>query len=296
MNPLDRYVSPAELKRLISALLVVLLFISLAALFGFIVLPGLRYQAHTPDTPPVQGVPGETGWLDPTAYPAARKQVIPPLDPATVMKPNAELIEDGRKLFQSTCATCHGMEGKGDGPGGKGLNPPPRNFTQAAGWKNGYHIDQVYRTLDEGIKGTSMAAYRDIRRRDRMALVHYVRSLGSFDHGAGDPAALEALAKSFAGSGQVIPNRIPVQEAAARLAREFQAPPALPALAPSLQPYLTDPAKAAQTLAGIPGWQSSEAVLARGVVATLPGNGFSPAVATCSPAEWKRLRDGLLQK
>ncbi len=292
---IDRYLSPAEFKRLLSALLVVLGFIGLAALFGFIVVPGLRYQAHTPDAPPVQGAQGETGWLDPTAYPAARKQVIPPIDPKTVMTSNPELLKRGQELYLGACATCHGAEGKGDGPGGKGLNPQPRNFTQPNGWKNGFHIDQVYRTLDEGIKGTSMVAYKDIRRKDRMALVHYVRSLGPFDHGTGSPEALEALAKSFAGAGEVIPNRIPVQQALDLVTREFQAAPALVRAAtdPLLKAYVTDPRKAAQTLAGIPGWQASDEALARGVVATLPGNGFDPAVATLDPTQWRRLREAL---
>ena len=28
------------------------------------------------------------------------------------------------------CATCHGDTGKGDGPGGQGLTPPPRDFSK----------------------------------------------------------------------------------------------------------------------------------------------------------------------
>jgi mono/diheme cytochrome c family protein len=290
---IDRYLSPAEFRRLLSALLVVLGFIALAALFGFIVVPGLRYQAHTPDTPPVQGAQGETGWLDPTAYPSARKQVIPPIDPKTVMTPNPELLERGQQLYLQTCATCHGPDGKGDGPGGKGLKPAPRNFTLAAGWKNGFQVESIYRTLDEGIKGSSMVAYKDLRRKDRMALVHLVRSLGAFEHGPGDPAALAALAKSFASAGEVIPNRIPVQQALARVAQEFQAAPALGSSDPLLQEYIRDPRKAAQTLAGIPGWRASVAVLAKGVVASLPDNGFAPVVATCSPARWKQLHEVL---
>jgi mono/diheme cytochrome c family protein len=292
---IDRYLSPAEFKRLLSALLVVLGFIALAALFAFIVVPGLRYQAHTPDAPPVQGAQGETGWLDPTAYPAAPKQVIPPIDPKTVMTANPDLLKRGQELYLGTCATCHGAEGKGDGPGGRGLNPQPRNFTQSSGWKNGFHIDQVYRTLDEGIKGSSMVAYKDIRRKDRMALVHYVRSLGTFDHGTGSPEALDTLAKSFAGAGEVIPNRIPVQRALELLVREFPVAPVLAKAStdPLLKYYVTDPRKAAQTLAGLPGWQTSDETLARGVMATLPGNGFDPAVATCSPALWRQLREAL---
>lgn len=37
--------------------------------------------------------------------------------------------ENGKKLYLSTCATCHGDKGDGKGPAGMGLTPPPRNFT-----------------------------------------------------------------------------------------------------------------------------------------------------------------------
>lgn len=291
---IDRYLSPEEFKRLLSALLAVLGFIALAALFGFIVVPGLRYQAHTAEEPQVQGAQAQTGWLDPTDYPAAAKQVIPPIDPATVMTPNPALTARGKELYLQTCATCHGAEGKADGPGAKGLNPKPRNFAEQAGWKNGSSIEGIYRTLDEGIKGTSMVAYKDLRRKDRMALVHHVRSLGAFTHTASDPQALAALEKSFASAGETIPNRIPVRTAVDKLVREFQPVPALSSSGPLVDAYVADRRKAALTLAGIPGWETSDEVLAKGVIATLPGNGFAPAVATCP--RWTELRLALARK
>jgi mono/diheme cytochrome c family protein len=35
----------------------------------------------------------------------------------------------GKSVFDANCASCHGTSGKGDGPVGAALNPPPRNFT-----------------------------------------------------------------------------------------------------------------------------------------------------------------------
>ena len=226
---IDKYLSPAELKRLLSALMGVLGFISIAAFFGFTVLPGLRYQAHTLADPPVQAVQGETGWLDPTDYPAAARQVIPPIDPATVMTPNPALMARGKAVYAQTCATCHGPDGKGDGPGGNGLNPRPRNFTAAGGWKQGMRLEDIYKTLETGVKGTSMVSYNYLSKKDRMALAHVVQSLGSFDHGASDPKALAALEKLFASAGEVIPNRIPVQRAVDLMVREAGEAPAQPA-------------------------------------------------------------------
>lgn len=296
---INRYVSPTELRRLISALLVVVGFIALATLFGFIVLPGLRFQAHTAQESPVVAVQGDTGWLDPTDTPITAKQVIPPIDPKTVLTPNSELMARGKALYGQTCAPCHGADGKGDGPAGKGLTPAPRNFTAKAGWRNGTRLEDVYRTLDEGLKGSSMVSYNYLSKKDRMALAHVVQSLGAFDHGINDPKAIAGLEKLFASAGEVIPNRIPLRLAVDRLVQEFQAAPELPELkdraaSPILQEAILDPTRAATTLAGIPGWQTSEQVLAKALLPGLPANGFAPAVAGYSPARWKELRTGLL--
>ncbi|WP_291270456.1 cytochrome c [Geothrix sp.] len=216
------YLSSEELKRLGSALLVVICFIFIAGFFAFTVLPGLRYQAHTTPDAPIQAVQGETGWLDPTDYPATARQVIPPIDPATVMTPNPALMARGKALYAQTCATCHGVDGKGDGPGGTGLTPKPRNFTVKAAWKNGTRVEDIYKTLEEGIKGSSMVSYAYLSKKDRMALAHVVQSLGAYDHGASDPKAIAALEKLFASAGEVIPNRIPVSRAVDLLCREYE--------------------------------------------------------------------------
>ncbi|MEE3327292.1 MAG: cytochrome c [Myxococcota bacterium] len=38
----------------------------------------------------------------------------------------------GKALFDANCSSCHGVSGKGDGPVGAALTPPPRDFTIAA--------------------------------------------------------------------------------------------------------------------------------------------------------------------
>jgi len=35
----------------------------------------------------------------------------------------------GKVVYTTNCASCHGDSGKGDGPVGQVLQPPPRNFT-----------------------------------------------------------------------------------------------------------------------------------------------------------------------
>lgn len=37
-------------------------------------------------------------------------------------------IQEGGKLYKANCASCHGVQGLGDGPAGKQLNPPPSDI------------------------------------------------------------------------------------------------------------------------------------------------------------------------
>ncbi len=291
---IERYVSPAEFRRLISALLVVMGFISIAALFAFIVVPGLRHANQPASEAAIPAPQGESGWLDPTDYPAARSVVIPPVDPKTVMTPTPELMARGKALYEQTCATCHGADGKGDGPGAGQLNPKPRNFTAKEGWKNGTRMEEIYKTLDEGIKGSSMVSYNYLRKKDRMALVHVVQAMGKFEHGASDPKAHEAFEKSFASAGETVPNRIPVRVAEALLVKEAPVSKALDtARNPVLRQAVSDPARAARSLDGSAAWKASDEALARFALSGLPFNGFSPAVATFGPAQWRDLRAAL---
>ncbi|MBL7716639.1 MAG: c-type cytochrome [Bdellovibrionales bacterium] len=89
----------------------------------------------------------------------------------------AELVAHGKELFGQQCTSCHGAEGLGNGPAAAALVPPPRNFAQNAGWKNGYKPSQIFKTLKEGIKGSSMASFATLPAEDRWALAHYVVSI-----------------------------------------------------------------------------------------------------------------------
>jgi len=40
--------------------------------------------------------------------------------------------EQGKKLYELYCATCHGQSGKGDGAAAAALNPKPRDHTDKA--------------------------------------------------------------------------------------------------------------------------------------------------------------------
>jgi len=294
---IDRYVSPDEFRRLMSALLVAVGGITIFALFAFIVVPGLR-NANKPPAPQVVSPPqGETGWLDPSEYLPTKGYELSPVDPQTLLTANPQLLDRGKAVFQQNCVACHGSSGHGDGPASAGLNPHPRDFTNSQGWKNGYQLVGISKTLTEGIRGSAMTSYAYLRASDRMALAHYVQSLGTFPHGPDDPAALDALARQFASAGERVPSKIPVSMAIAKLEEKPVSPaPLSPPVAGEGDPgaglvtrAVLDRVRAARTLASAPGWRTSAQALAAAIVPGAPGNGFAPSVATLSPDQWRSL-------
>jgi len=270
-------------------------------LFGLIVVPALlRERRPAGRAPSDKPAAASVGWLDEAEAPARKGRDLPPVDPATVLTPNPKLLARGKTLFQQDCVSCHGDAGRGDGPAAGTLNPRPRNFTQANGWTHGYRMTDIYATISNGSKGTGMAAFDFIMPADRMALVHYVRSLGAFDHGPEDPKALAELANQFRSKGFHIPNRIPVSLAIEKMAREQPtvAPLRLPAegdrspAAELVRSAIADPARVARTVAAASNRDTLS--LARAWAAGAPDNGFAPAVATMSAAEWSTVVKALM--
>ena len=45
------------------------------------------------------------------------------------LKDIAKASKEGKGIFNSQCFTCHGTDGKGDGPAAMSLNPKPANLT-----------------------------------------------------------------------------------------------------------------------------------------------------------------------
>ena len=86
------------------------------------------------------------------------------------------MIQKGAEVYSIYCALCHGAQGRGDGVAGRGLNPPPRNF-YLGDWKFGGTSIDIFKVITQGSKGTSMAAFSHIPKKERWALVHFVRSL-----------------------------------------------------------------------------------------------------------------------
>ena len=87
----------------------------------------------------------------------------------------------GKQVYDQFCWTCHGKTGDGQGPVGKTLNPPPRDFTKAD-FKFGGTDQDIFDVISNGAasKGGSplMAPWGVvIAEPDRWGLVQYIRTL-----------------------------------------------------------------------------------------------------------------------
>lgn len=79
-------------------------------------------------------------------------------------------------LFQQQCASCHGAQGRGDGPAAQGMDPPASNFHDAArmGQRSPYGL---YNTITLGVGGTPMRAFTELSDADRWALAFFAAAL-----------------------------------------------------------------------------------------------------------------------
>jgi mono/diheme cytochrome c family protein len=92
-----------------------------------------------------------------------------------------------KAIFQSVCSTCHGPEGKGNGPAGAAFNPKPANFTDPAFWKT--RTDSVLMQSITHGKGMMPAFGGTYDHATIEALVKYLHVLSGVKAGAPTPGA-----------------------------------------------------------------------------------------------------------
>ena len=80
-------------------------------------------------------------------------------------KQNEKQKEAGSKAYATSCATCHGDHGDGEGVAGKMMNPKPRNFAKDK-FKAGDHAKNIFETITKGLPGTSMTPYGHLSEED----------------------------------------------------------------------------------------------------------------------------------
>jgi mono/diheme cytochrome c family protein len=90
---------------------------------------------------------------------------------------DAASLATGKKLFADYCAACHGDAGKGDGAMASFTgDPPPSDLTDAE-WKHGSSDGEIFTTIHDGIDGTGMKDFKDMKPTDIWHIVNYVKTL-----------------------------------------------------------------------------------------------------------------------
>jgi mono/diheme cytochrome c family protein len=89
---------------------------------------------------------------------------------------DAASIDAGRVVYQKFCQSCHGPEGKGDGPAGANLKPA--DFTDAK-WEHGGSDGEIFTTIKTGVGPKFDMDSWDGRIQDREIwnVVNYLKTL-----------------------------------------------------------------------------------------------------------------------
>lgn len=80
----------------------------------------------------------------------------------------------GKKTYEKLCWACHGMTGKGDGPGATSLNPKPADHTSAQVQQQ--TDGSIYWKISKG-RGGMQPYERALSKTQRWQLVNYIRTL-----------------------------------------------------------------------------------------------------------------------
>ncbi len=136
------------------------------------------------------------------------------VDVMELSKPSTDMVAKGKALYVANCVSCHGVDGKADGPASEGLNPPPRNYTIKTGWVNGQKISEIYETLEHGIVGSAMKPFDYLAPEDKIALAQYIRQTFVPDPPEDSKSDLENLDQTYNLSKERrLPGQIPVDVA-----------------------------------------------------------------------------------
>jgi mono/diheme cytochrome c family protein len=100
----------------------------------------------------------------------------------TPVTPTEASLARGQALFAQYCAVCHGQEGRGDGPAGKAMTPPPANFLDIP-HSGIYGPGEKFWIIGNGSPETGMPGFASqLEPLDRWHLVNVILSLQT-EHG-----------------------------------------------------------------------------------------------------------------
>jgi len=96
---------------------------------------------------------------------------------ALLLTPLSIQGQEAKQLYEETCALCHGVSGKGDGPSGQFLQPKPADFSTVLQGKDDAYMAKVINEGGAGVgKSSIMPAYKGALSNDQIqGLVQYLK-------------------------------------------------------------------------------------------------------------------------
>ena len=92
--------------------------------------------------------------------------------------PESNSLRQGRMIYMSRCAPCHGLSGRGDGPAGNGLNPPPANLQYHMAPAAGHPDGQIFEWISKGFPNSAMPAFEStLSEEQRWDVINFIRTL-----------------------------------------------------------------------------------------------------------------------
>lgn len=96
--------------------------------------------------------------------------------PVPVAPSKPPSVQRGATLYQAQCVSCHGAQGKADGPLAKKLTPPPIAFTDRERARE-RSLFALHQNITRGVEGTSMPAFASLSDEDRWALSFFISTM-----------------------------------------------------------------------------------------------------------------------
>ena len=268
---------------------------------------GIYYLANEANVAQQKVPPLTTPTVMMTDLTLQQPRVIPPVDINKISIPTPELIANGSKIYNTSCASCHGEEGTGTGLASVGLNPAPRNFTKHEGWINGETISGIYTTLQEGIPNSSMIAYDFLTPQEKFSLAHYIRSEFIDDPPLDDETDLSGLDNLYnLSAGMKVAGQMPVESAMQLIAEKQE--DKFDKINKAIENINTnsnsrtseliinvtdDLQLALSALENSDKWRGSEDLFIRFLTSNVNQNGFNGRVFNLTSNEWNTLYDYL---
>ncbi len=114
-------------------------------------------------------------------------RTAPPISESIDARPNPipatpESLARGAWVYQAHCASCHGVDGHGDGPRAASLSRRPVDFWVHFGSGHMHPDGRLFFWITDGMPGTEMPAFGDrLSERERWDVINFLKTFTPVD-------------------------------------------------------------------------------------------------------------------